>query len=115
MQGAFLLTNQLLTPPIGAFLFAAGMALPFATNAACFALGAVLVSRVVTGPRSRPGEGSGLRAEMVEGIRWLMAHPPMRTLAVTIFTFNITYGAAWSVLVLYGASDSGWTRWGSVS
>jgi predicted MFS family arabinose efflux permease len=101
MQGAFLLTNQLLTPPIGAFLFAIGMALPFATNAACFALGAVLVSRVVTGPRSRPGEGSGLRAEMVEGIRWLMAHPPMRTLAVTIFTFNITYGAAWSVLVLY--------------
>ncbi len=101
MQGAFLLTNQLLTPPIGAFLFAVGMALPFATNAACFALGAVLVSRVVTGPRSRPGEGSGLRAEMVEGIRWLMAHPPMRTLAVTIFTFNITYGAAWSVLVLY--------------
>jgi predicted MFS family arabinose efflux permease len=101
MQGAFLLTNQLLTPPIGAFLFAIGMALPFATNAACFALGAVLVSRVVTGPRGRPGEGSGLRAEMVEGIRWLMAHPPMRTLAVTIFTFNITYGAAWSVLVLY--------------
>ena len=101
MQGAFLLTNQLLTPPIGAFLFAVGMALPFATNAACFALGAVLISRVVTGPRSRTGKGSGLRAEMVEGIRWLVAHPPMRTLALTIFTFNITYGAAWSVLVLY--------------
>jgi len=33
MQGAFLLTNQLLAPPIGAFLFAAGMALPFADNA----------------------------------------------------------------------------------
>ena len=47
MQGAFLLTNQLVAPPIGAFLFAVGMALPFATNAACFALGAVLVSRVV--------------------------------------------------------------------
>ncbi len=107
MQGAFLLTNQLLMPPIGAFLFAVGMALPFATNAACFALGAVLVSRVVTGSRSRPGEGSGLRAEMVEGIRWLMAHPPMRTLALTIFTFNITYGAAWSVLVLYAGERLG--------
>jgi MFS family permease len=107
MQGAFLLTNQLLTPPIGAFLFAAGMALPFATNAACFALGAVLISRVVTGPRGRSGEGSGLRAEMVEGIRWLVAHPPMRTLALTIFTFNITYGAAWSVLVLYAGDRLG--------
>ncbi len=107
MQGGFLLTNQLLTPPIGAFLFAAGMALPFATNAACFALGAVLVSRVVTGPRGRAGEGSSLRAEMIEGIRWLVAHPPMRTLALTIFTFNITYGAAWSVLVLYAGERLG--------
>jgi len=107
MQGAFLLTNQLLTPPIGAFLFAAGMALPFATNAACFALGAVLISRVVTGARDRAEEGSGLRAVMAEGIRWLVAHPPMRTLALTIFTFNITYGAAWSVLVLYAGERLG--------
>ena len=107
MQGAFLLTNQLVTPPIGAFLFAAGMAVPFATNAACFALGAVLVSRVVTGVRERAGEGSSLRAEMVEGVRWLVAHPPMRTLALTILTFNITYGAAWSVLVLYAGDRLG--------
>ena len=107
MQGAFLLTNQLLFPPVGAFLFAIGMALPFATNAACFALGAVLVSRVMTGGRERSVEGSGLRAEMVEGIRWLVAHPPMRTLALTIFTFNITWGAAWSVLVLYAGDRLG--------
>jgi len=101
MQGAFLLTNQLLTPPIGAFLFAVGMALPFATNAACFALGAVLVSRVATSTRNELRERSSLRSEMAEGIRWLLAHPPMRTLALTILTFNVTFGAAWSVLVLY--------------
>jgi len=107
LQGAFLLTNQLLAPPIGAFLFAVGMALPFATNAACFALGALLVARIVLQPRDdaapeRPP--SGLRADMAEGLRWLIAHPPMRTLALTIFAFNVTFGAAWSVLVLY-ASD----------
>jgi MFS family permease len=107
MQGAFLFTNQLLFPPIGAFLFAIGMALPFATNAACFALGAVLVSRVAIGTRERSAERPGLRAEMVEGIRWLVAHPPMRTLALTIFTFNITWGAAWSVLVLYAGDRLG--------
>ncbi len=101
MQGAFLLTNQLLAPPIGAFLFALGMALPFATNAACFALGALLVSRVVYDVAEPAGERSGLRADMVEGVRWLVGHPPMRTLALTIFTFNVTFGAAWSVLVLY--------------
>jgi MFS family permease len=101
MQGAFLLTNQLVAPPIGAFLFAAGMALPFAANAAAFALGAVLISRVATSVKAERKEGASFRADMAEGIRWLVAHPPMRTLALTIFTFNVTYGAAWSVLVLY--------------
>lgn len=107
MLGAFLLTNQLLTPPIGAFLFAIGMALPFATNAAGFALGALLISRIVTSARSERQERSSLRADMVEGVRWLLAHPPMRTLALTIFTFNITFGAAWSVLVLYAGERLG--------
>lgn len=101
MQGAFLLTNQLVGPPIGAFLFATGMALPFATNAACFALSALLVSRVVTSATHELRERRGLGEEMVEGVRWLLAHPPMRTLALTILTFNVTFGAAWSVLVLY--------------
>ena len=50
---------------------------------------------------------------MVEGIRWLAEHPPMRTLALTIFAFNVTFGAAWAVLVLYARSGSGWTRSGS--
>jgi predicted MFS family arabinose efflux permease len=107
MQGAFLLTNQLLAPPVGAFLFAAGMALPFATNAACFALGAIMITRVVTSARTELRERSSLRADMVEGIRWLIAHPPMRTLALTIFTFNVTFGAAWSVLVLYAGDRLG--------
>jgi MFS family permease len=107
MQGAFLLTNQLVAPPIGAFLFAVGMALPFATNAVCFVLGAVLVSRVVTSTTNELREHSSLRTEMAEGIRWLLAHPPMRTLALTIFTFNVTFGAAWSVLVLYASQRLG--------
>ena len=105
---AYLLANQLVAPPIGAFLFAVGMALPFAANAVCFTLGAVLVTRVVTDGASAANERArhvrDLRAEMVEGVRWLMANPPMRTLALTIVAFNITYGAAWGVLVLY-ASD----------
>jgi predicted MFS family arabinose efflux permease len=108
LSGSFLLTNQLLTPPIGAFLFAIGMALPFATNAVCFALGAILVSRVVSDVTSDvPTTGASLRADIVEGFRWLMGHPPMRTLALTIVAFNVTYGAAWSVLVLYASERLG--------
>jgi MFS family permease len=104
IQGALLLTNQLITPPIGAFLFVVGMALPFATDAACFALGALLVSRVVLttrGDTEGERQPSSLRADLADGIRWLAGHAPMRTLVLTIVAFNVTFGAAWSVLVLY--------------
>jgi MFS family permease len=110
LQGALLLTNRLVTPPIGAFLFVIGMALPFATDAACFALGAVLVSRVVGSAAGETEAGrapSNLRKDLAEGVRWLVAHPPMRTLALTIIAFNVTFGAAWSVLVLYAQERLG--------
>jgi MFS family permease len=107
MQGAFLLMNQLVAPPIGAFLFAAGMALPFATNAAAFALGALLISRIGGSLRSERATTASVWADTVEGVRWLIQHPPMRTLALTVFAFNVTYGAAWSVLVLYALERLG--------
>ena len=101
MQGAYLAMNQLIAPPIGAFLFAAGMALPFATNAVAFVLGALLISRIAGSMRGERAAPASVWADMVEGIRWLVGHPPMRTLVLTIFAFNVTYGAAWAVLVLY--------------
>ena len=111
LTGSFLLTNLLLAPPIGAFLFSIGMALPFAANAACFALGAVLITRVVTdvadAAAERARERGGLRREMADGVRWLIGNAPMRTLALTIIAFNVTYGAAWGVLVLYASERLG--------
>jgi MFS family permease len=119
LQGGVLLTNQLVAPPIGALLFALGMALPFATDAACFALGALMILRVrystVPAAAETPEEPSASttwRQDMAEGMRWLAAHPPMRTLFITIVAFNVTFGAAWAVLVLYaqerlGMSDVG--------
>ena len=106
-QGASVVTNDLLAPPIGAFLFAVGMALPFAVNAAAFALGAVLISRMAGSLRSERTEATSVWADTVEGVRWLVGHAPMRTLALTIFTFNVTYGAAWGVLVLYAVERLG--------
>src|SRR5687767_5278967 len=111
MQGAFILTNQLVAPPIGAFLFAVGMALPFATNAAAFVLGAVLIARMSSSIGAVKREESGPRrsfaGDLIDGVRWLAGHPPMRTLAITIFTFNVTYGAAWGVLVLWAGQRLG--------
>jgi MFS family permease len=106
-QGAFLAVNQLIAPPVGAFMFAALMALPFAMDAACFVLGAVLVSRIGHDFMNTQEERRSLRADMAEGVRWLLAHPPMRTLVLTIVTFNVTFGAAWGVLVLYAGERLG--------
>jgi MFS family permease len=105
LQGGFVLLNQLVGPPLGAFLFAVGIAIPFAINAVAFVLGAVLVSRVVLSSAAiiqrKPGDGPSFWSELAEGIRWVVRHPPMRTLALTIFFFNITFGAAWAILVLW--------------
>jgi predicted MFS family arabinose efflux permease len=40
-------------------------------------------------------------------VRWLVRHPAVRTLAVAILTFNITWAAAWAVLVLYSSQVLG--------
>jgi MFS family permease len=114
-QSAFIFLNQLLGPPIGAFLFVVGMALPFAANAAAFALGAVLIGRISTPAVARVRrelEEWSVWSDLVEGIRWLIGHPPMRTLALTIFAFNVTYGAAWGVLVLYATQRLGMSEVG---
>lgn len=102
LQAGFLTANQLVGPPLGAFLFAAGMVWPFVVQVVCVGLGVVLVARIVT-PRGgvRGVPGTHVRRDIADGLRWIRGHAPVRTLALVIFAFNITWGAAWSVLVLY--------------
>jgi MFS family permease len=102
IQAGFLTANQLVGPPLGAFLFAAGMVWPFVVQVVLVALSVVLVARIAT-PRGGVRELSGthIRRDIADGMRWLMGHAPVRTLALVILAFNVTWGAAWSVLVLY--------------
>lgn len=108
IQAGFITVNQLVGPPVGAALFAAGMALPFVGQAVLVAAGALLVSRIAL-PRHRrdPERATHIRREIADGFRWVRHHAAVRTLVLTIFTFNITFGAAWSVLVLYAAQRLG--------
>jgi MFS family permease len=99
--------NQLAGPPIGAALFAVGMALPFVSESVCVLAGVLLITRVRLPPYPGPAQPARVREDIREGWRWLWAHPAVRTLAVTIFAFNVTFGAAWSVLVLYARERLG--------
>jgi MFS family permease len=102
VQGSFVVCEQLVGPPIGAFLFSLGRAWPFLAQAVIVLAALLLVWQIGTRNLNSTGARSGrIRSDIREGFRWLMGHPPVRTLALIILSFNITWGAAWSVLVLY--------------
>jgi MFS family permease len=101
LMAGMLTGNQLVGPAVGAALFAAGMAWPFATQAVLIALSVLLVSRMSLPPVPRPEQRSHIGRDILEGLRWTWGNGAVRTLTLTIVTFNVTWGAAWSVLVLY--------------
>jgi MFS family permease len=104
MMTARITMNELLGPSVGAALFALGMAWPFVVQAVCLLLGALLVSRMVVPPLPATEGPRHVVRDIAEGFRWTWGNPAVRTLTLAIVTFNVTWGAAWSVLVLY-ASD----------
>ena len=113
LMAGLITANQLVGPALGALLFAIGMAVPFTVQAVCVALGVLLVARIGT-PRGavREDVDSHIRQDIAEGMRWLLGNRPVRTLAIVIVTFNVTFAAPMSVLVLWaqervGISESG--------
>jgi MFS family permease len=108
INAGFITVNQLVGPPVGAGLFAIGMAWPFVGQAVLVAMGALLVSRIgLPAQRRDPDRANAIGHDIAEGFRWTFHHPAVRTLVLTIFIFNITFGAAWSVLVLYATQRLG--------
>ncbi|MGW0061040.1 MFS transporter [Streptosporangium sandarakinum] len=105
----FITLNQLAGPPIGAALFGLGFTWPFAAQLILVMAGILLVSRIALPPHGRRAgdPGSGTVRELVAGFTWTVRHAAVRTLALTILIFNFTFGAAWSVLVLYTQEQLG--------
>jgi MFS family permease len=100
--------NQLVGPAVGALLFSVGMVWPFALTVVCIAVGVVLVSRIGTPPGAVRAEvDTHIRQDIADGVRWLMGNPPVRTLAIIIVVFNVTWAAPWAVLVLWALERVG--------
>jgi MFS family permease len=115
LSAAFVIGNQLAGPPLGAWLFVIGSALPFGMEAAAFAVAAALLIGVPTRSSGEPSAHRGrgwLRRDVTEGVRWLWAHSTLRLLAVVLAAMNVTFMAAFAVWVLYarqrlGVSETG--------
>ena len=108
IMAGLITANQLVGPAVGAILFAVGMAVPFTVQAVCVALGVLLIARIGT-PRGavREDVDSHIRQDIAEGMRWLVGNRAVRTLALVIVTFNVTWAAPWSVLVLWAQERVG--------
>jgi predicted MFS family arabinose efflux permease len=108
IQTGFITVNQLAGPPLGAALFAAGTTLPFVAQGVLVLAAVATIARVRLPAHGRE-EGASTRVlhEVVEGFRWVAHHAAVRTLVLTLMIFNLTFGAAWSVLVLYATERLG--------
>jgi len=106
LVGGTTLMQQMVAGPLGGFLFVTAACSPFFVNSTTYAASAVLIGTVGGTYRSarRPTEESGprssVRADIVEGFRWLARQRLLRTMAVLIGLLNITLTATTAVLVL---------------
>ncbi len=99
--------NRLGGPAIGAFLFAVGTTVPFVLQTVCVVFAVLLVRSMTIDRPPVPDVRLSARSEITEGLRWVWAHPAIRTLTLTAFAFNITFGAVWAILVLYSVERLG--------
>ncbi len=104
LVGGLTLSRYMIAGPLGGFLFVVAASIPFFANAGTYAASAVLVGLVGGSYRAaRPdtaGRRTKVRAEVAEGLRWLLRQRMLRTMAILIGLLNITLAAATAVLVL---------------
>jgi MFS family permease len=101
LQAGFLTANQLVGPPVGAALFALGTAWPFAVQVVTALLAVLLIARMTLPAVPPPTAPTRVRHDIADGLRWTWRNPPVRTLALVMLSFNITWAAPWGVLVIY--------------
>ena len=106
LWGAEVVMNQFVGPPLGGFLIAVGLALPFGIDAVTFAASAALIAALAGSfrPRAEAAEATAarsLRGEMAEGMRWLWSHRLLRTLAITLGIMNGMGMAVFAIEVLF--------------
>lgn len=109
VMAGYLVANELVGPPVGALLFAAGMALPFGVQAVALLLAAWLFTRIGltrhTAAVDRTQQHVG--RDILDGLAWIWRTSAVRTLSLVIFFFNLTWGAPWGVLVYWAQERLG--------
>jgi len=102
IQTTFVVANEFAGPPIGGFLLALAVALPFVVGALGLvaALGVLLL--LPRTARPAPAEPTSLWADIRQGGRWYWRSPIVRSLSFVSGVGNAMTGASYGLLVLVG-------------
>lgn len=101
--------NEFVGPPVGAALFVAGAALPFAANGASLALAVMLLLTLPISIAARPPQDTPKQASpgVMAGLRWLAGQRVLRTLALVTAAVAAADSAWFAILVLYAEGPLG--------
>jgi predicted MFS family arabinose efflux permease len=115
LAAVFTLGNQLVGPPLGAWLFALSAAAPFGLHAVAFVGSALLIVSIAVPPSdpavpATTSPQATLGRQIADGVRWLWRHPGLRALTVCIAVMNLTFMAAFATWVLYATQRLGLTQ-----
>jgi MFS family permease len=92
--------GQFIGPPLAGFLIALAVPIPFAVNAATFAIAAWFLYLVALAPRTKITLPDGFFAQMKEGITWMKGNPLILRLAIVLGGLNFLTMMSATILVL---------------
>ena len=105
MWSAESLTNSFIGPPLGSFIIAIAIFLPFFVDAVTFFLAAALIAGMKPTVKSfEPEVKSGpinFRAEIKEGFSWLWSHTLLRPMAIILGLLNAIASLSAAVYILF--------------
>lgn len=109
MLGTQTIGQSFLGPPVGGALFPLAHWLPFAADAVSFLSSSALVGSLRGRFEPLPAEVArrSVRADIAEGVRWLVRHRFLRTMALVACTVNFAGAAAYGLLVLFAQDRLG--------
>jgi MFS family permease len=98
------IANTFVGPPLGSLLLIAAFSMPFFVDAGSFFAAAALVALIpgtFRAKREPLAERASFKAELVEGVRWLMAHPVLRPMAIMLGLMNAAGMISQATFVLF--------------
>lgn len=115
LEAGELVVQNFLAAPLTSALFALAVTIPLGINVAAFALAAVLALQLPaaasgvrrdTHPPGAHGDGDGpaippWRSQLADGLRFLLAHPMLRTLWLLSSFIGLCFAAATATTVLF--------------